>query len=95
MFRGLCFRLSLPATQGSASEPYPPSLAHPFPPPLPPQHFHYSYLVNVAAVLAHLRPDWIDDTKVEWVNTLLRDVNSPDKVSGDTHTIHMMAGLVV
>ncbi|CAM9110958.1 unnamed protein product [Scytosiphon promiscuus] len=41
-------------------------------------HFHYSYLINVAAVLAHLRPSWIDDTKVEWVNTLIRDVNSPD-----------------
>ncbi|CAM9161037.1 unnamed protein product, partial [Hapterophycus canaliculatus] len=41
-------------------------------------HFHYSYLINVAAVLAHLRPSWIDDTKVEWVDTLIRDVNSPD-----------------
>eukprot|EP00752_Nemacystus_decipiens_P012462 g11038.t2 len=42
-------------------------------------HFHYSYLINVAAVLAHLQSGWLDDTKEEWVNTLLRDVNSPDK----------------
>ncbi|CAM9305567.1 unnamed protein product, partial [Ectocarpus fasciculatus] len=42
-------------------------------------HFHYSYVINVAAVLAYLRPSWTDDTKVAWVNTLIRDVNSPDE----------------
>ncbi|CAM9375193.1 unnamed protein product [Ectocarpus sp. 8 AP-2014] len=42
-------------------------------------HFHYSYVINVAAVLAYLRPSWIDNTKVAWVNTLIRDVNSPDQ----------------
>ncbi|CAN0065398.1 unnamed protein product, partial [Ectocarpus sp. 6 AP-2014] len=36
-------------------------------------HFHYSYVINVAAVLAYLRPSWIDNTKVAWVNTLIRD----------------------
>ncbi|CAM9159945.1 unnamed protein product [Ectocarpus fasciculatus] len=50
-------------------------------------HFHYSYVINVAAVLAHLRPSWIDDTKVAWVNTLIRDVNSPDQARrADTHS---------
>ncbi|CAM9212408.1 unnamed protein product, partial [Ectocarpus sp. 12 AP-2014] len=50
-------------------------------------HFHYSYVINVAAVLAYLRPSWIDNTKVAWVNTLIRDVNSPDQARGaDTHS---------
>ena len=60
-------------------------------PPAPtlPQHFHYSYLINVAAVLAHLQPGWLDDAKEEWVNTLVRDVNSPDKVTSDTKLFSM------
>ncbi|CAM9216242.1 unnamed protein product [Ascophyllum nodosum] len=42
-------------------------------------HFHYSYLVNVGAVLAYLRPSWATDTNKEWVEMLIRDVNNPNK----------------
>ncbi|CAN0304217.1 unnamed protein product [Ascophyllum nodosum] len=42
-------------------------------------HFHYSYLVNAAAVLAHLRPSWVTDEHKEWVETLIRDVSNPNK----------------
>lgn len=45
------------------------------------QHFHYSYVVNAAAVLAHLRPSWATSENVAWVNTLIRDVNGPNKVT--------------
>lgn len=44
------------------------------------QHFHYSYVINAAAVLAHLRPSWATSDTVAWVNTLIRDVNDPNKV---------------
>lgn len=44
------------------------------------QHFHYSYVINAAAVLAHLRPSWANNNNVAWVNTLIRDVNDPNKV---------------
>ncbi|CAM9191796.1 unnamed protein product, partial [Hapterophycus canaliculatus] len=42
-------------------------------------HFHYSYVINAAAVLAHLRPSWATSDNVAWVNTLIRDVNDPNK----------------
>lgn len=44
------------------------------------QHFHYSYVINAAAALAHLRPSWATSDRVDWVNTLIRDVNDPNKV---------------
>lgn len=44
------------------------------------QHFHYGYVVHAAAIIGHLRPAWLTTTNVNWVNTLLRDTNSPDKV---------------
>ncbi len=46
------------------------------------QHFHYSYVVNAAAVLVHLRPRWATSNNIAWVNTLIRDVNDPNKVGG-------------
>eukprot|EP00903_Cladosiphon_okamuranus_P008293 g7980.t1 len=42
-------------------------------------HFHYSYVIHAAAALAHLRPSWATSDKVAWVNTLIRDVNDPNK----------------
>lgn len=45
------------------------------------QHFHYSYLVNVAAVLAKIRPAWATGDNKDFVETLIRDVNSPSVVS--------------
>lgn len=44
------------------------------------QHFHYSYVLNIAAVLAHLRPEWATAENKNWVETLIRDVNNPNKV---------------
>lgn len=44
------------------------------------QHFHYSYVINAGAALAHLRPSWATSERVAWVNTLIRDVNDPNKV---------------
>lgn len=49
------------------------------PPPLL-QHFHYSYLLHSAAALAHLRPEWATADNKNWVDTLIRDVNDPNKV---------------
>lgn len=46
------------------------------------QHFHYSYLLNAAAVLAKLRPVWAAGNNKEFVETLIRDVNTPSVVSG-------------
>ncbi|CAN0231831.1 unnamed protein product, partial [Laminaria digitata] len=43
-------------------------------------HFHYSYLLNAAAVLAHLRPSWATADNKNWVETVIRDVNNPNKV---------------
>ncbi|CAM9314443.1 unnamed protein product [Laminaria digitata] len=40
-------------------------------------HFHYGYLINAAAVLAHLRPSWATPQVKDWVDGLIRDVNSP------------------
>lgn len=48
------------------------------------QHFHYSYLVNAAAVLAKLRPAWATGNNKDYVETLIRDVNTPSLVSGIT-----------
>eukprot|EP00904_Undaria_pinnatifida_P011660 jgi/Undpi1/7624/HiC_scaffold_23.g10097.m1 len=42
-------------------------------------HFHYSYLLNAAAVLAHLRPSWATAENKNWVETIIRDVNNPNK----------------
>lgn len=44
------------------------------------QHFHYSYVLNAAAVLAYLRPSWATAENKDWVDTLIRDVNDPNKV---------------
>ncbi|CAM9504804.1 unnamed protein product, partial [Ectocarpus fasciculatus] len=42
-------------------------------------HFHYSYLLHAAAALAHLRPEWADADNKNWVDSLVRDVNNPNK----------------
>eukprot|EP00752_Nemacystus_decipiens_P007462 g6667.t1 len=42
-------------------------------------HFHYSYVISAAAALAHLRPSWTTSDRIDWVNTLIRDVNDPNK----------------
>eukprot|EP00903_Cladosiphon_okamuranus_P021661 g19915.t1 len=42
-------------------------------------HFHYSYLLHAAATLAHLRPAWATADNKNWVDTLIRDVNDPNK----------------
>ena len=44
------------------------------------QHFHYSYLLHAAAALAHLRPEWATADNKNWVDTVIRDVNNPNKV---------------
>ncbi|CAM9234020.1 unnamed protein product [Sphacelaria rigidula] len=46
-------------------------------------HFHYSYLVNAAAVLAKMRPAWATGDNKDFVETLIRDVNSPS--TNDDH----------
>ncbi|CAN0416063.1 unnamed protein product, partial [Ascophyllum nodosum] len=42
-------------------------------------HFHFSYLVNAAAVVAYLRPSWATADNKNWIETLIRDVNNPNK----------------
>ena len=56
------------------------------------KHFHYSYVINAAAVLAHLRPSWATSDKIDWVNTLIRDVNDPNKV---THSLRRTTSSVL
>lgn len=39
-------------------------------------HFHYSYFIYTAAVIAYLDPSWLALNK-DWVNTLVRDAANP------------------
>lgn len=39
-------------------------------------HFHYSYFIYTAAVIAYLDPSWLSLNKA-WVNTLVRDAGNP------------------
>ena len=39
-------------------------------------HFHYSYFIYTAAVIAYLDPSWLSQNKI-WVDTLVRDAANP------------------
>ncbi|KAG4304229.1 hypothetical protein PORY_002410 [Pneumocystis oryctolagi] len=39
-------------------------------------HFHYGYMIFAAAVIGHIRPQWIKEVK-EWAIDLIRDVSNP------------------
>jgi endo-1,3(4)-beta-glucanase len=43
-------------------------------------HYHYGYFVYAAAVLGHVDPTWLNQTNVDYVNTLVRDVANPSSL---------------